>query len=78
LLGVFATHAVNDVGHGQPLGLVDGHAGQVLVQLYGVLAVAAFSAAVTWGLLRIVDATIGLRVTREEETDTVLHGERVQ
>ncbi|MBS0222272.1 MAG: ammonium transporter [Proteobacteria bacterium] len=81
LVGVFATRAINDVDHGQAVGLVDGNAGQVLIQLYGVLVIAAFSAIVTWALLRVLDATIGLRVTREEETeglDTVLHGERIQ
>ena len=81
MVGVFATRAINDVDHGRPVGLVDGHAAQILIQLFGVLVVAAFSSAVTWALLRILDATIGLRVTREEETeglDTVLHGERVQ
>ncbi|MBN9486953.1 MAG: ammonium transporter [Alphaproteobacteria bacterium] len=81
MVGVFATRAINDVDHGQPVGLVDGHAAQILIQLFGVLVVAAFSSVVTWALLRILDATIGLRVTREEETeglDTVLHGERVQ
>ena len=81
MVGVFATRAINDVDHGQPVGLVDGHAAQILIQLYGVVVVAAFSSVVTWALLRILDATIGLRVTREEETeglDTVLHGERVQ
>jgi Amt family ammonium transporter len=81
LVGIFATRAVNDVGHGSAVGLVDGHAGQILSQLYGVLAVAAFSAVATWVLLKIIDAVIGLRVTREEETeglDTVLHGERIQ
>jgi Amt family ammonium transporter len=81
LVGVFATRLVNDVGHGSAVGLVDGRPGQILSQLYGVVAVAAFSAIVTWILLKVIDAVIGLRVTREEETeglDTVLHGERVQ
>ena len=35
----------------------------------------------TWVILKIVDVLVGLRVTRDEETeglDTVLHGERVQ
>jgi Amt family ammonium transporter len=79
--GVFATKTINDVFKGEPVGLVDGHAAQVLTQLYGVLAVGAFSAAMTWAILKIVDVMIGLRVTRDEETeglDTVLHGERVQ
>jgi Amt family ammonium transporter len=81
LTGVFATSAINDVFKGRPVGLVDGHGGQVLTQLYGVLAIGAFSAIVTWILLKIVDVMIGLRVTKDEETeglDTVLHGERVQ
>lgn len=53
----------------------------MLTQIYGVLAVAAFCAVATWAILKIVDAMIGLRVTRDEETeglDTALHGERVQ
>jgi Amt family ammonium transporter len=81
LTGVFATKVINDVAKGQAVGLVDGHGGQILTQLYGVLAVGAFSAIMTWILLKIVDALVGLRVTRDEETeglDTVLHGERVQ
>jgi ammonium transporter, Amt family len=81
LTGVFATRAINDVFKGQPVGLVDGHGEQVLIQLYGVAAIAIFSAAVTWIILELVDILIGLRVTRDEETeglDTALHGERVQ
>jgi Amt family ammonium transporter len=81
LTGVFATRLINDVNKGQAIGLVDGHGGQVLTQLYGVLAVGVFSAAVTWIILKVVDVLIGLRVTRDEETeglDTALHGERVQ
>jgi Amt family ammonium transporter len=83
LTGVFATNAVNDAlkdASGKPaaLGLVDGHAAQIVNQAIGV--------AIAWGLaivgtviiLKIVDATIGLRVTKEEEIeglDLVLHGE---
>jgi len=81
LTGVFATKLINDVNKGQAVGLVDGNGGQILTQLYGVLAVGAFSAAATWIILKIVDVLIGLRVTRDEETeglDTALHGERVQ
>ena len=81
LTGVFATRLINDVARGQPVGLVDGHGGQILTQLYGVAVVGAFSAIATWIILKIVDALVGLRVTRDEETeglDTALHGERVQ
>jgi len=81
LVGVFATRAINDVAKGQPIGLVDGNAGQILTQLYGVAVVGAFCAVATWVILKIVDAVVGLRVTRDEEVeglDTALHGERVQ
>ena len=81
LVGVFATRAINDVAKGQPVGLVDGHGGQILTQLYGVLVIGAFCAVATWIILKILDAAIGLRVTQDEEVeglDTALHGERVQ
>ncbi|MCA0304501.1 MAG: ammonium transporter [Proteobacteria bacterium] len=81
LVGVFATRAINDVNKGQPVGWVDGNPGQVLTQLYGVVVIALFCAVATWIILKLIDATIGLRVSRDEETeglDTALHGERVQ
>ncbi|HYC63891.1 MAG TPA: ammonium transporter [Reyranellaceae bacterium] len=81
LAGVFAVRAINDVNKGQAVGLIDGNAGQVLTQLYGVVAVAVFCGIATWVILKIVDALVGLRVTKDEETeglDTALHGERVQ
>jgi Amt family ammonium transporter len=81
LTGVFATKLINDVNKGQAVGLVDGNAGQILTQLYGVVVIGLFSALATWIILKIVDALVGLRVTRDEETeglDTALHGERVQ
>jgi Amt family ammonium transporter len=81
LVGVFATKVINDIAKGQPVGLVDGNGGQILTQLYGVVAVGVFCAVATWVILKIVDAMVGLRVTRDEEVeglDTVLHGERVQ
>ena len=81
MVGVFATKAINDVAKGQAVGLVDGNGGQILTQLYGVVAIGVFCAVATWVILKIVDAAIGLRVTRDEETeglDTALHGERVQ
>jgi ammonium transporter, Amt family len=83
LTGVFATNAVNDgfkdsAGHLLPLGLVDGHPSQILNQAIGC--------AISWGLaivgtliiLKICDATVGLRVSKEHELqglDVNLHGE---
>jgi len=81
LVGVFATRAINDVAKGQPVGLVDGNAGQILTQLYGVVVIGVFCAVATWIILKILDVAIGLRVTPDEEVeglDTALHGERVQ
>jgi ammonium transporter, Amt family len=46
-----------------------------------VVAVTIFCGIATWIILKIVDAMVGLRATRDEETeglDTALHGERVQ
>jgi len=74
LTGVFAG-VLGGVGYaeGQTMG------GQVLVQLAGVLAVAAWSGVLTWVLLKVTDAVVGMRVAGDEETeglDTVLHNEK--
>ena len=75
LTGVFAASYFGGVGYpeGQTMG------GQVMVQLAGVLATAAWSGAVTWLLLKLADAVAGMRVSQEEENeglDTVLHNEK--
>jgi Amt family ammonium transporter len=78
LTGVFATKAV--VGGDAPIGLVDGHAGQVLTQLYGVVITIVYDAVISFILLKIVDALIGLRVTVDEEReglDITQHGESI-
>ncbi|MFO1421787.1 MAG: ammonium transporter [Candidatus Competibacteraceae bacterium] len=52
---------------------------QLGVQVVGVLATFAYTAIVTFGVLKLVDAIIGLRVSREEEIgglDIALHDER--
>jgi ammonium transporter, Amt family len=53
--------------------------GQVLVQLTGIAATIAWSGVLTWVLLKLCDALLGMRVAGEEETeglDTVLHNEK--
>ena len=73
--GLLATRFVNPAGAD---GLFYGNARLVLVQSVAVLATAAYSAAMTWGLLRLVDALVGLRVSPEEEVrglDLSQHGE---
>ena len=83
LTGVFATSAVNDAlkdasGRPVPLGLVDGHAGQIVNQLIGC--------GISWGLaivgtliiLAVCDKVVGLRVNKDQEVqglDLAQHGE---
>jgi ammonium transporter, Amt family len=77
LTGVFAVEAIG--GDGKK-GLIDGNAGQVLTQLWGCLVCMAWCAVMTFVILKLIDALIGLRVTTEEEVeglDINLHGETV-
>ncbi len=74
LTGVFAATALGGVGYAE--GATMGS--QVMVQLVGVLVVGAWSGVLTYGLLKLCDAMVGMRVAQEEETeglDTVLHNE---
>jgi Amt family ammonium transporter len=73
--GVFATVAVNEAGRD---GLLAGQAGQVLLQLFGVAVVAIYSAAMTAGILLVVNVVVRIRVPGDaEETglDLAQHGE---
>ena len=75
LTGVFAAAAVGGVGYAE--GVTLGR--QVLVQLTGVLATAVWSGVITWILLKVTGALLGMRVAPDEETeglDTVLHNEK--
>ena len=58
LTGVFAAAAFGGVGYPEKVTMGD----QVLVQVIGVLAVAAWSGIVTWMLLKLSDAVAGMRV----------------
>ena len=83
LTGVFATNAVNDAlkdaaGKPLPLGLVDGNGAQILNQIIGCGIAWGLAIVGTLVILKIVDMTVGLRMTKEEETqgmDLSLHGE---
>ena len=75
LTGVFVSAPLGGVGY--VAGMTMSH--QVAVQALGVVAVAAWCMAVSWLLLKVIDATIGLRVTEDQEReglDLALHGER--
>jgi Amt family ammonium transporter len=75
LTGVFASEAM-----GGKAGLLDGNAGQVLLQAEGVLVTLVWCGVVTLVILKVIDMTMGLRVSKETETeglDLALHGETV-
>jgi Amt family ammonium transporter len=74
LAGVFAAPFLGGVGFAE--GMTMGK--QVGVQLLGVGVTILWSAVLTFVVLKVVDALVGLRVSGEEETeglDTVLHNE---
>jgi len=74
--GIFASVAVNVSGAD---GLVFGNALQLVKQLLAVVSVGAFAFGVTWGLGKLVDVLMGLRVSPTEEIvglDISQHGER--
>ncbi len=74
LTGVFAATALGGVGYAEGTGM----GRQVLVQILGILAIAAWSGIISFVLLKVSDTLVGLRMTPEEETeglDTVLHNE---
>jgi len=74
--GIFASAAINSAGAD---GLLLGNALQLARQFAGVAAVWAFAFGASWVLGKIVDVTLGLRVSKTEETvglDISQHGER--
>jgi len=76
LTGVFAVKAI-----GGTAGVLEGNTVQLWIQFEGILATVAWCAIATAVLLKIIDLTIGLRVSEEDERqglDQSLHGESVQ
>jgi len=83
LTGVFAVSAVNPIfkdsqGNALASGLLEGNAHQLLNQLVGVAIAWVLAIVGTLLILKLVDMTIGLRVSEEEEVqglDLSQHGE---
>jgi ammonium transporter, Amt family len=76
MTGVLASKAVNDAGNN---GLLYGNASLLWIQFVGVVATAAFAAAVTFVLLKTIDLTMGIRSSDEQQhegLDLVEHGEK--
>ena len=75
LTGVFASTAVNAAGAN---GLLYGNPRQLLMQLLAVGTTWVFAAVMSFIIIKIVDAVVGLRVSEEEERiglDQTQHGE---
>ena len=83
LTGVFAVSAVNPIfkdAQGNPLasGLIEGNPHQLLNQVVGIAIAWVLAIVGTLLILKVVDVTIGLRVSEEEEVqglDLSQHGE---
>jgi len=83
LTGVFATNLINDSlkdSSGKPmaLGWVDGNPHQVLNQFVAVVISWVLAIIATFIILKIVDATVGVRASAEEERsglDLAMHDE---
>ncbi len=75
LTGVFASKAINPAGSD---GLLFGNPGLVGIQAVAILATWAYAGGVTFVLLKVLDAVLGLRVDPEHEEsglDLTEHGE---
>jgi Amt family ammonium transporter len=75
LTGVFASQAVGGFA-----GLLEGNPGQVVTQAYGILATIIWTGVASFVILKVVDAIVGIRVSKEVEVeglDINLHGEVV-
>ncbi|MGI8770056.1 MAG: ammonium transporter [Acidobacteriaceae bacterium] len=83
LTGVFASSAINPVfknssGATLASGAIEGHWSQMFNQCLGILIAIVLSVAGTWLLLKLVDVTVGLRMSGESERagmDLTQHGE---
>lgn len=73
LTGIFATSSVSTAS-----GVIDGNWNQLWAQIASILIIGAYSAIVTFVLLKIIKKTMGVRVPQtveEEGLDLHLHGE---
>jgi Amt family ammonium transporter len=74
LTGVFAASSLGGLGLAEGVSIAD----QVSVQALAIVVTIIWSAGFSYGILKIIDMIIGLRVTSEEEIeglDIVLHEE---
>src|SRR6202000_3339501 len=72
LTGIFASSVINPVfkdgmGNPLPVGVIQGHWGQLGNQLVGILIAIVLSVVGTLVLLKLVDLVVGLRMSPEDE-----------
>jgi len=85
-LDAFGVHGIGGIIGALLTGLfaskeISGFDGSVLVQLKGVTFTVVYGFVASWVILKIIDMTIGLRVTEEQEReglDISLHGESLE
>jgi ammonium transporter, Amt family len=83
LTGIFASSAVNPIfkdaqGNALPSGMIEGNFHQIFNQLVGIALAWTLAIVGTLIILKIVDMTVGLRVSEEHEVmglDLSQHGE---
>lgn len=83
LAGVFAVGAISASPEmpGGLQGLLEGNPQQVVTQLYGIAVTLVWSGAMTFIILKVIGALVGLRVRQEDEVmglDVSLYGEALQ
>ena len=64
--GMFASAAINPAGAN---GLFHGNPKLMLIQSAGILATVAWSGFFSYGILKVIDLTMGLRVEKEAEQE---------
>jgi Amt family ammonium transporter len=75
MAGVFAASSLGGAGYTEGMNM----GSQVGVQLVGIVATLVWTAIITFVILKVVDAILGLRVSDEQETeglDITQHDER--
>lgn len=78
LTGVFATRAAWNIDEGHKLGLIEGESRVLVGQIVAVAVTWIFSIVVTFIILKVIDAVMGLRVSEQGEMiglDQSQHGE---
>lgn len=83
LTAIFAVGALSATAEspGGSSGLLDGNAGQIQIQLLGIIVTIVYVAVATYIVLKVVNVITALRVSPDEERmglDITLHGESIQ